>query len=91
MRRVVATSAQPRLQFFAGLVQGRPGARHRGQGIEQAEVVDHAVVAGDDDRDAGGVELAAVGLTLVAQHVLFRRHDQGRRQAAELVRRGLQR
>jgi hypothetical protein len=39
--------------------------------IEQREVVDRAIVADRPDRNAGCCELAAIGLALLAQHIVL--------------------
>lgn len=42
-----------RFKGVAGLIEGRLHGRHIAQGIEQAEVVDHAVVPDIGDGNAG--------------------------------------
>ena len=53
------------LERLACLVQGCARCGNIRQRIQQAEVMDHAVVPGRDDADSGGVQLACVGVALV--------------------------
>ena len=83
-------SIQVLLQRVAGLTDRGTDGRHIAECVEQAVVVNQAVVAGHGDLHAGLVELAAVGFAFVAQDIQFGGLDQGRRQALELLHAGLQ-
>jgi len=78
-------------QLAGGLAQRCLHFRDAGQRVEQAVVVDHAVVAHRGDLDAGGVQFAGVGLAFIAQHVEPGGLHQCRRQAAQLLGAGTQR
>src|SRR5262249_13165799 len=68
----------------SGLLDGRLCGGHVADGVQQHEIMDRAVVADRIDIDAGLLELAGVGLTLVAQRVVLRSDDERGRQSLEL-------
>src|SRR4029453_3674548 len=67
-KRAIA-SLQPMLQFGRGVPEERPARGFVCEPVQQAEIVDRAVVANSRHLDAGLVELPTVGLAFVAQDV----------------------
>src|SRR5262245_11244635 len=81
--RAVA-SLQPMLQFGRGVPEERPGRGLVCEPVQQAEIVDRAVVANGRHLHAGLVEPPTVGLAFVAQDVILGNLDQRRGQSLQL-------
>ena len=70
----------------------RPPDRGRvREGVQQDEVVDCAIVAGGDNPHASRSELAGVGFTLVAQHVILADDDKRVGKILQLIDSGVER
>src|SRR5258705_8029793 len=91
LRVVEGWSAQPLLQRCAHLQQRRADAGQLADRIQQAPIVDQAVVANMGYLDPGRVQLPRVGFTFDAQHIVLCDLDQRWGQALELLDRGPQR
>src|SRR5262245_26628931 len=77
-------SLQPMLQFGRGVPEERPSRGFVCEPVQQAEIVDRAVVANGRRLHAGLVELPTVGLAFVAQDVVLGDLDQRRGQPLQL-------
>src|SRR5262245_41690378 len=77
-------SLQPMLQFGRGVPEERPGRGLVCEPVQQAEIVDRAVVANGRHLHAGLVEPPTVGLAFVAQDVVLGNLDQRRGQSLQL-------
>ncbi len=83
MERSILWLAKPPLELLAHLKHRRPRAWNLDERVQQAPVVNHAIVANRGDVHARHVELAGVFLAFVAEHVVACREHQRRWQAAQ--------